>query len=580
MPATPTNEEQLYLEMMNRARADPAGEFDALILDAATRTGITDSISNALDFFNVDMGVLAAQLAAYPSVAPLAWSTALATSADTHSQLMIDFDEQSHSLPGEPGLIQRVRDGGYENLAAVGENVFAFARDPFYGHGGFYIDWGSTTTGIQDPPGHRNAILSTTYTQVGISSIAESDDATSVGPFVVTQHFATSFDYQPRLLGVVINDGDDDDFYDIGEGMGGVTVTATSGGQSYTTTTWSSGGYQMILPAGTYTVTFSGGALTGDIQTQVTIGGENVKLDAQADQAVAPPPEPGDTISGTPDADTLTGTSGDDTITAGAGNDSLEGGEGHDTMTGGIGFDTMAGGGGDDTLIGQDGYDSLSGGSGDDSMTGNNGFDTLDGGEGHDTLSGGLGLDTLRGAGGNDELNGNAGFDLLEGGEGNDLLNGNSGADTLYGNGGADTLNGGINNDLLEGGAGNDTLNGSNGSDTLLGGIGSDQLNGNSGADRLDGGANDDVLRGGIGADTFVFGTDMETDVVIDFQNNIDTIEIAASLLNEATPEAEDLRDHASVVDGNLVLDFGNGNQVTFNNVGTVDAILDDVVFV
>ena len=278
--------------------------------------------------------------------------------------------------------------------------------------------------------------------------------------------------------------------------------------------------------------------------------------------------------------DTVLGNDGDDVLRGAAGNDSMEGGGGDDLVSTGIGFDEADGGAGRDTMLGANGYDTLRGGDGDDSLSGNFGFDLLQGDAGDDTLEGGLGIDTLEGGAGNDLMSGNAGGDRMDGGDDNDTLNGNSGADTMYGDAGNDSLNGGTNNDRLYGGAGEDTLSGSNGADSLFGGASADILNGNAGSDVLNGGAGNDILRGGIGADTFVFTQGMEADVVIDFQNDIDTIEIAASLLTETTPVADDLRGYASVVDGNLVLDFGNGNQVTFNNVGTVDAILDDVVFV
>ena len=288
---------------------------------------------------------------------------------------------------------------------------------------------------------------------------------------------------------------------------------------------------------------------------------------------------PGTTIVGDSLGNVLADGPGPDTITAGAGNDDVTASGGADSILAGTGFDTVRGGAGNDTIIGQDGFDLLQGEAGDDSLTGNNGNDTLDGGAGDDTLYGGLSGDTLLGGDDDDLLGGNAGFDSLEGGAGRDTLNGNSGADTLNGGSGADTLNGGTNNDLLNGGDDSDTLSGSNGADTLNGDAGNDILNGNAGADSLNGGDGDDILRGGIGADVFVF-TGGE-DVVIDFQNNIDTIEIAASLLAEATPVPEDLRAYSSVnADGHLVLDFGGGNSLTLNNTGTTAAILDDVVFV
>ena len=79
-----TNAEQQYaLELINRARSDPDGEFAALILDADAQIGVQSNITSALRYFNVDLDLFLTQLQAYPSVAPLAWNTALATSAPT-----------------------------------------------------------------------------------------------------------------------------------------------------------------------------------------------------------------------------------------------------------------------------------------------------------------------------------------------------------------------------------------------------------------------------------------------------------------------------------------------------------------
>lgn len=289
---------------------------------------------------------------------------------------------------------------------------------------------------------------------------------------------------------------------------------------------------------------------------------------------------PAQDVSGTPDGDTLSGAGGNDTIASGAGSDSVDGGGGNDSIAGGIGFDTMDGENGNDTLIGQDGFDSLSGGSGDDSLTGNNGFDTLDGGAGDDTLLGGLGTDTLNGGDGDDLLSGQAGFDLLNGGNDDDTLNGNSGVDTLNGDAGDDVLNGGINNDILNGGSGDDTLNAGNGADDLFGAEGDDRLEGNAGSDRLNGGTGDDVLRGGIGADTFVFQQGSGDDRVADFQNNIDAIELFASLFMESMPVPSDITNYAGVDgDGFVVLTFGD-DSLTFTGITNVNALVDDITIV
>ncbi|MEM9423040.1 MAG: carboxypeptidase-like regulatory domain-containing protein, partial [Pseudomonadota bacterium] len=89
------------------------------------------------------------------------------------------------------------------------------------------------------------------------------------------------------LTGVVIDDKDDDQFYDIGEGQGGVKITAYDGDEAYGTATWDSGGYTLALPAGTYRVVFEGGDLDAAYETEVTIGNENVKLDLIDDGGAA-----------------------------------------------------------------------------------------------------------------------------------------------------------------------------------------------------------------------------------------------------------------------------------------------------
>ncbi len=284
-----------------------------------------------------------------------------------------------------------------------------------------------------------------------------------------------------------------------------------------------------------------------------------------------------DDLSGLDGNDTLGGGADADTLSGGSGNDALDGGSGNDLLAGGFGFDSLTGGDGSDTLNGLDGYDTLRGGNGSDQLTGQSGFDLLDGGAGSDTLIGGLSPDTLLGGDGGDRLIGQAGADNLEGGEGNDTLDGNSGSDTLAGGGAQDVLNGGINNDLLNGDGGNDTLNAGNGSDTLFGDGGNDRLFGNAGSDVLNGGLGDDILHGGIGADTFQFAAGDGNDLVLDFQNNIDTLQLDLGLFTETSAAQVDLRNYASVVSGNLVLTFATGDTLTINNLERTGPLLDDV---
>lgn len=292
----PTDFEQAMLEYINRARLSPGGEFDRVIADAGAATGVQSNITSALQYYGVSIEAFRTQMAAFDPVAPLAWNGALATAADTHGQLMIDADSQSHRLPGEAGLGERIEAAGYTDWSRVGENIYTYTEDPLHGHASFMVDWGyddadfsagqlvddwqSRGDGIQDAAGHRSAIMSAGYVDIGISALAETDGATRVGPWVVTQNFGAIYVSNPALLlGVFLDDGDGDRFYDIGEGLGGITVTATGSAGEFSTTTWESGGYQMELPAGSYSVQFSGGVLDGVAQYDVIIGSENVKLD-------------------------------------------------------------------------------------------------------------------------------------------------------------------------------------------------------------------------------------------------------------------------------------------------------------
>src|SRR5207302_172867 len=66
---------------------------------------------------------------------------------------------------------------------------------------------------------------------------------------------AQGLDARPFITGVVINDANGNGKYDIGEGLGGVSISVSNGAS---TTTFGSGGYSLQLDPGTYTVTASG----------------------------------------------------------------------------------------------------------------------------------------------------------------------------------------------------------------------------------------------------------------------------------------------------------------------------------
>lgn len=541
----PTAFEQELLEYINRARADPLAEFDALIADAASETAVSADITLAIRYFGVDLDLLRSQLAAFDPVAPLAWNGLLAGAAQDHSALMIAQDTQAHQLGGEASLGARILASGY-SFTRAGENIFAYAENALYAHAGFYIDWGYGAGGMQDPAGHRVTILNGAYTEIGIAALADSSSATSVGPWVVTQDFGTRADYAPQLLGVVFADADGDFVYDAGEGMGGVTVTITGATGTFTTTTWAAGGYQVALDPGSYTVVFSGGGLGGVVRRSVTIGTQNEKLDALASEVVPAIPR----ITGTGGADILHGTAAAEEIRGLGGADALHGGAGNDTLWGGDG---------NDTLFGDAGADRMAGGAGSDRFFVDSAGDLIierAGVPGHDTVVSAIDFnltmahledlelvgDALRGTGNAlaNRITGTSSDNILDGGRGADTMVGGAGNDTYVirdagdrvveqAAGGTDTVRAFVSATLAPNverlflqpardasGAGIEGLRGTgNGLANTIVGNGFDNT--------LIGLAGNDALRGGAGADAFVFNRPPgagNVDRILDFNRN------------------------------------------------------------
>ncbi|MEG4503495.1 S8 family serine peptidase [Microcoleus sp. F6_B4] len=154
-------------------------------------------------------------------------------------------------------------------------------------------------------------------------------------------------------------------------------------------------------------------------------------------------------------------------------------------------------------------------------LTGTDGDDSLDGDSGSDTMAGKRGNDTLSGVGGNDWIHGNQGNDSLDGGDGDDTVYGGKEIDNLFGNNGEDILFGNRGQDSLSGGEGNDSLYGGQASDILLGGNGDDFLSGENG---------DDSLIGGNGSDRFLISANSGSDIILDFEADIDLFVLAENL--------------------------------------------------
>lgn len=379
--SSPSDYEQFLLEQVNFARLDPQADFDRYMTSYEEAASDNPDIQMALDFFSVVGSTLKEQIDSLDAVAPVAWNGTLTAAAKVHSERMIAKDAQYH-VDGTDTPGARITEAGY-TWSTFGENVYAYGKDAVFTHAGFMVDWGSAANGaidgIQNPAGHRDTIMKESFREIGISAVEENDASTGVGPFVVTQNFASRLDVaEAILLGHVRSETDDDGFYSMGEGTGGVTISIAKGNSMVTE---GAGGYALDASAGGAVVTFSGGGLEKDVSVKATLKAENAKIDLVDGTKIMT------TVSlklksGAEDAafiadqgTKLVGNGGDNMLT---GNDLKN------NFKGKGGADVLLGAGGNDVLKGNGGSDVMDGGADDDVLTGAGGNDTMTGGSGND----------------------------------------------------------------------------------------------------------------------------------------------------------------------------------------------------
>src|SRR5271166_2072427 len=271
--AAPTDQEQYMLELINQARLNPQAAA------VSVTSNLTPDILSTVAYYNVDLNATEQAIASAPAKPPLAWNPDLAAAAQAHSQDMATNQFQSHTGSDGSTPDQRMQQAGYTNASLTGENAFAYASSIDEGMQAFLIDWG-----VPDA-GHRRNILqpdvssSDAYQSVGIG-IATTNNNSTVGPLVITQDFGSQPNQQAELVGVAYYDNQHTGMYEISEGQGGVQIDATNlaTGQTTSTQTWSTGGYQIALSPGPYQITASVGGTV--FQTlPVTIGTQNVEQD-------------------------------------------------------------------------------------------------------------------------------------------------------------------------------------------------------------------------------------------------------------------------------------------------------------
>ncbi|NET17112.1 MAG: hemolysin [Okeania sp. SIO1H6] len=504
----PTAQDQYMLELINRDRADPQAAADLYLDGLNGRDGDLNEGVRAQDTISTD------------AKQPLAFNLNLNTAAQDHTQYLLDNNLFTHTGEGGTRSWQRMENAGYTftSPSGSGENI-AWSGTGF-GTPNFttFVERNYENLFIDKnypDRGHRVSLMNPDFQEIGIYSKLKNGfispfDGRAYNAVMSTQDFAYSGASGPFITGVAYTDAvTDDDFYTVGEGISGITVTAVdtaNPANTFTTTTWDAGGYSLdVAPDATYEVTFEGD-FDGDSQSDtatyhITVGSENVKKDLATDNL--------------PTSSPSLPTSSDDNLVEDSTAEVIQALAGNDTVYGAAGNDTIGGGEGNDILYGEVGNDSITGWTGNDQLDGGSGNDTLQGGDDLDTLNGGDHADTLKGGNHADELNGDGGNDLLQGQAGNDILNGGDGDDTAGGGKGDDIIDGGAGNDYLTGWKGNDDITGGTGNDMIRGGTGNDIIRGGDGLDILTGvdtsvaqpGNNEiDTLEGGAGADLFILG--------------------------------------------------------------------------
>jgi len=250
----PIGEEQLYIELINRARANPPAEGARLAASS------DPEVMRAFSQFSVDLALMQSEFNAIGVQPPLAPNASLNTAARGHSAWMLANAIQSHYQTNPDNTPwDRIVAAGYPYTSSA-ENAYAYYSSSARGHAGFQVDWGAddlgTSGGMQARRGHRANIHSFKFREIGVGVAIGRNG--NVGPQLVTQDFGYRSTAPSFATGVAFYDLNNNDFYDINEGISGLTVNVE--GAAHYCKTAIGGGWAIPVPsaATTRTVTFSG----------------------------------------------------------------------------------------------------------------------------------------------------------------------------------------------------------------------------------------------------------------------------------------------------------------------------------
>ena len=259
-----SNAEQSFVYELNRARHSPT--------TYQTERGLT-----------VDLSYVQPQ-------APLAINTQLMNSSEFKSAEMPSLNYFRHTSPTGETPNQLVRRNGYDlpytlpingttyTIETVGNQVESLAAGTSTADQTLEILIVDANT---YPPGHRNHLLGiddfyAAAREIGVGyTYSSSSNETHYWAIHATQ----SNDPGPYLTGVVFNDSNANRRFNVTEGLGGITVTATGPMGTFSTSSLTAGGWALKVPAGQYIVSASGGSFTGTSSAAITVGTDNMEVD-------------------------------------------------------------------------------------------------------------------------------------------------------------------------------------------------------------------------------------------------------------------------------------------------------------
>ncbi len=222
----PTPEETLIVELMNRFRANPSAEADLIAPPGKSGGG-------------VDWKMFRDEMKALKPMPPVVFNLDLLDASRKHSYYMIHNGLTHDEVAGKVGFYgaspgDRIKLSGFKG-GGWAENAFAGSGGPLDSHNGFLVDAGAGPGGMQPERGHRKNMIAG-YREVGPGGVP-------TGRGLSVTHDFGSRDVR-MAGGVVYIDANGNNFYDLGEGLGQVTVGSSDGAA---VTTWKSGAYELDL---------------------------------------------------------------------------------------------------------------------------------------------------------------------------------------------------------------------------------------------------------------------------------------------------------------------------------------------